>query len=89
MVSLPQAPHGKPHEVLLEFQDNVSPTQVSLSQWSRILTLQQGGWDNTGLSSIVGLITVMGLLIGYDCAVHMGKSRCPRPKIKRPGPDNV
>ena len=30
-----------------------------------------GGWPTTGLSAMIGLITPMGSLLGFDCAVHM------------------
>ena len=32
-----------------------------------------GGWATTGLSVMVGLLTPMGSLLGFDCAVHMCK----------------
>lgn len=32
-----------------------------------------GGWSTTGLSAMIGLLTPMGSLLGFDCAVHMGK----------------
>ena len=32
-----------------------------------------GGWPSTGLSAMIGLLTSMGALLGFDCAVHMGK----------------
>lgn len=32
-----------------------------------------GGWANTGLSTMIGLSSIVGLLIGYDCSVHMCK----------------
>jgi hypothetical protein len=33
-----------------------------------------GGWPTTGLSAMVGLLTPMAVLVGYDCSVHMCKS---------------
>lgn len=33
-----------------------------------------GGWNNVGLSSMVGLLSPMAVLIGYDCSAHMCKS---------------
>lgn len=30
-----------------------------------------GGWPSTGLSAMIGLLTPMGALCGFDCAVHM------------------
>jgi choline transport protein len=33
-----------------------------------------GGWPTVGLSSMVGLLAPMAVLVGYDCSVHMCKS---------------
>lgn len=30
-----------------------------------------GGWPSTGLSAVIGLVTPLNVLIGYDCSVHM------------------
>ena len=30
-----------------------------------------GGWSTKGLSAIIGLLTPVGSLCGFDCAVHM------------------
>lgn len=30
-----------------------------------------GGWPTVGLSSMVGLLAPMAVLVGYDCSVHM------------------
>jgi len=32
-----------------------------------------GGWESKGLSALIGLSSPMGVLIGYDCSVHMCK----------------
>ncbi|KAK4506414.1 hypothetical protein PRZ48_000144 [Zasmidium cellare] len=32
-----------------------------------------GGWSNLGLSSLIGMVNSIGVLIGYDCAVHMSE----------------
>ncbi|KAH8602283.1 amino acid transporter-like protein [Bisporella sp. PMI_857] len=32
-----------------------------------------GGWSSTGLSAMVGLISPLSVLIGYDCSVHMSE----------------
>ncbi|KAK5170961.1 uncharacterized protein LTR77_004105 [Saxophila tyrrhenica] len=32
-----------------------------------------GGWGNVGLSSTIGMIPMIGMLIGYDCTVHMSE----------------
>lgn len=31
------------------------------------------GWDNVGLSSLIGVVNPIGVLIGYDCIVHMSE----------------
>lgn len=33
-----------------------------------------GGWDTKGLAALIGMVTPLNVLIGYDCTVHMGKS---------------
>jgi choline transport protein len=33
----------------------------------------EGGWSSTGLSSMVGLLAPMAVLVGYDCSVHMSE----------------
>lgn len=33
--------------------------------------INNGGWPNTGLSAMIGLLAPMAILIGYDCSVHM------------------
>jgi choline transport protein len=32
-----------------------------------------GGWSSTGLSAMIGLVTPLSVLIGYDCSVHMSE----------------
>ncbi|KAI4106121.1 MAG: hypothetical protein LQ339_003118 [Xanthoria mediterranea] len=32
-----------------------------------------GGWPTTGLSAMIGLLTPMGSLLGFDCCVHMAE----------------
>ena len=32
-----------------------------------------GGWPTTGLSSMIGLLAPMAVLVGYDCSVHMAE----------------
>ncbi|KAK3049613.1 hypothetical protein LTR09_009034 [Extremus antarcticus] len=32
-----------------------------------------GGWGNVGLSSTIGMVPMIGMLIGYDCTVHMSE----------------
>lgn len=36
-----------------------------------------GGWPTVGLSSMVGLLAPLAVLVGYDCSVHMCKSARP------------
>ncbi|KAK0768445.1 hypothetical protein LTR59_017660 [Friedmanniomyces endolithicus] len=33
----------------------------------------KGGWPTTGLSAMIGLVTPLNVLIGYDCSVHMSE----------------
>ena len=39
-----------------------------------------GGWSTTGLSAMIGLLTPMGFLCRFDCAVHM----CPCSSLLSP-----
>ncbi len=32
-----------------------------------------GGWPTVGLATMIGLLTPLGSMLGYDCAVHMGR----------------
>ncbi|KAK6398405.1 hypothetical protein LTR81_025523 [Elasticomyces elasticus] len=32
-----------------------------------------GGWWDTGLASVIGMVPTIGLLIGYDCSVHLSE----------------
>lgn len=32
-----------------------------------------GGWETTGLSSMIGLLAPVAVLIGYDCSAHMAE----------------
>lgn len=32
-----------------------------------------GGWDSTGLSAMIGLTTPLSVIVGYDCSVHMSE----------------
>lgn len=36
--------------------------------------VNQGGWDSMGLAALIGMVTPLNVLIGYDCSVHMCKS---------------
>jgi len=33
-----------------------------------------GNWPTVGLATMIGLLTPLGSMLGFDCAVHMGKS---------------
>lgn len=33
--------------------------------------VNNGGWPTVGLSSMIGLLAPMAVLVGYDCSVHM------------------
>ncbi|RMZ77239.1 hypothetical protein DV738_g4527, partial [Chaetothyriales sp. CBS 135597] len=45
-----------------------APADVALLQF-----VNNGGWSTTGLSSMVGLLAPIAVLIGYDCSVHMSE----------------
>ncbi|KAI7232839.1 amino acid transporter-like protein [Hortaea werneckii] len=32
-----------------------------------------GGWDTKGLAALIGMVTPLNVLIGYDCTVHMAE----------------
>ncbi|TKA21685.1 hypothetical protein B0A54_18021, partial [Friedmanniomyces endolithicus] len=32
-----------------------------------------GGWPDLGLASMIGMVNPIGVLVGYDCAVHMSE----------------
>ncbi|KAK5163371.1 uncharacterized protein LTR77_010744 [Saxophila tyrrhenica] len=32
-----------------------------------------GGWDNLGLAALIGMVNPIGVLVGYDSAVHMSE----------------
>ena len=45
-----------------------APADVALLQFQN-----NGGWSSDGLSSMIGLLAPMAVLIGYDCSVHMSE----------------
>jgi len=55
-----------------------APARVALLDF-----VNNGGWPTTGLSSVIGLVTPLNVLIGYDCSVHMCQSlpNCPTDAI--------
>ena len=50
-----------------------APVDVALRNYTN-----DGGWDTTGLAAMIGMVTPLNVLIGYDCTVHMGKSQTNR-----------
>lgn len=46
-----------------------APVDVALFKYTNV-----GGWDTTALAALIGMVTPLNVLIGYDCTVHMGKS---------------
>lgn len=50
-----------------------APVDVALFKYTNV-----GGWDTTGLAAMIGMVTPLNVLIGYDCTVHMGKSQTNR-----------
>ena len=36
-----------------------------------------GNWTTTGLATMIGLLTPLGSMLGFDCAVHMGGDHQP------------
>lgn len=45
------------------------PVDTALFNYTNV-----GGWDTKGLAALIGMVTPLNVLIGYDCTVHMGKS---------------
>ena len=39
-----------------------------------------GNWSTVGLATMIGLLTPLGSMLGFDCAVHM--CRIPRPGLR-------
>ncbi|KAI7509426.1 amino acid transporter-like protein [Hortaea werneckii] len=44
------------------------PVNTALFDYTNV-----GGWDTTGLAALVGMVTPLNVLIGYDCTVHMAE----------------
>lgn len=36
-----------------------------------------GNWSTTGVAFMIGLLTSLGSMMGFDCAVHMGRQLSP------------
>lgn len=56
-----------------------TPTRIALLDYTNI-----GGWDTQGLAAVIGMVTPLNVLIGYDCSVHMCKSRWLGSKLAEP-----
>lgn len=41
-----------------------------------------GGWPTVGLAAMIGLLTPLGSMLGFDCAVHMGKPHVFRERVR-------
>ncbi|KAI6914234.1 hypothetical protein KC318_g893 [Hortaea werneckii] len=44
------------------------PVDAALFDYTNV-----GGWDTTGLAALIGMVTPLNVLIGYDCTVHMAE----------------
>lgn len=49
-----------------------APTRNS-SQVALLDFYNGGGWPTVGLAAMIGLLTPLGSMLGFDCAVHMGE----------------
>lgn len=45
-----------------------APARTALLQYQNF-----GGRDSMGLAALIGMVTPLNVLIGYDCSIHMGK----------------
>jgi choline transport protein len=45
-----------------------TPARAALLDYQNL-----GGWDSMGLAALIGMVTPLNVLIGYDCSVHMCK----------------
>jgi choline transport protein len=45
-----------------------APVRTALLDYQNL-----GGWDSMGLAALIGMVTPLNVLIGYDCSVHMCK----------------
>ena len=50
-----------------------APVRTALLDYQNL-----GGWDSMGLAALIGMVTPLNVLIGYDCSVHMCKSQRQR-----------
>jgi choline transport protein len=57
-----------------------APARTALLDYQNL-----GGWDSMGLAALIGMVTPLNVLIGYDCSVHMCKSQQQiEVKLERP-----
>jgi len=47
-----------------------APARTALLDYQNL-----GGWDSMGLAALIGMVTPLNVLIGYDCSVHMCRSQ--------------
>ena len=52
---------------LLVMAPSKNSGQVALLQF-----YNGGNWTTVGLATMIGLLTPLGTMLGFDCAVHMG-----------------
>ena len=52
---------------LLVMTPSKNSAQVALLQF-----YNGGNWTTVGLATMIGLLTPLGTMLGFDCAVHMG-----------------
>ncbi|KAI6915138.1 amino acid transporter-like protein [Hortaea werneckii] len=45
-----------------------TPVNTALFDYTNV-----GGWDTKGLAALIGMVTPLNVLIGYDCTVHMAE----------------
>ncbi|KAI7362724.1 amino acid transporter-like protein [Hortaea werneckii] len=45
-----------------------TPVDTALFKYTNV-----GGWDTKGLAALIGMVTPLNVLIGYDCTVHMAE----------------
>ncbi|KAI7722011.1 amino acid transporter-like protein [Hortaea werneckii] len=45
-----------------------TPVDAALFDYTNV-----GGWDTKGLAALIGTVTPLNVLIGYDCTVHMAE----------------
>lgn len=50
-----------------------APARTALLEYQNF-----GGWDSRGLAALIGMVTPLNVLIGYDCSIHMGRFCCLR-----------